>query len=228
MNDREKTIERIRKLLALARSSNPHEAAQALERAQAMMADHGLDQGAPELNDIAAFEARFVMSRAVRWPGYVSRLCGAIRRAFGVESICIDNAHVWFYGATARAQVAAYAFDALGRQCIKARREFFESQRNRIKRATRIGRADQFAEGWVSSATRHLSRIAPTQEEKLLLERFERERWGETSVIDVRAAAEVRGNFEARFKGHVAGADARLEFGVAGGVGGAPARIGQG
>jgi len=228
MSDREKTIGRIRKLLALARSSNPHEAAQALERAQAMMAEHGLDQGAPELNDIAAFEARFVMSKAERWPGYVNGLASAVKRTFGVEVLRGGNTRVWFYGASARAEVAAYAFDALGRQCIVARREFFASQRKRIKRSTRIGRADQFAEGWVASATRHLSRIAPAPEEKLLLERFSRERWGETVVIGTRPAADVRGDLEARFAGRVAGADARLEIGVAGGVGGAPARIGQG
>ncbi len=51
-----KHIDKIKKLLRLAKSANEHEAAAAMSRAQALMQQHGLSSESPELSDVCTGE----------------------------------------------------------------------------------------------------------------------------------------------------------------------------
>jgi len=91
-----KIVDRIRKLLALARSSNPHEAANAAARAAELMAAHQIAEASIEFDpadgdaaDGAAGEAigeRVVeeFGRAVSWK---AMLIGGLARAFACRAI---------------------------------------------------------------------------------------------------------------------------------------------
>ena len=50
--DKNKALEKIKKCLALSRSANENEAAQALKHAQALMAQYGLNQADVDLSEI--------------------------------------------------------------------------------------------------------------------------------------------------------------------------------
>lgn len=50
--DKNKAIEKIKKCLALGKSANEHEAAQALKQAQALMREYGISDADVALSDI--------------------------------------------------------------------------------------------------------------------------------------------------------------------------------
>lgn len=52
MTDKEKILEKLKKLLALSKSDNPHEAALALQRAQKLMLAYNITQADLALSDI--------------------------------------------------------------------------------------------------------------------------------------------------------------------------------
>lgn len=91
-----KIVDRIRKLLALAQSSNPHEAANAAARAAELMAEHQIAEASIEVDgelggDLAnaageAIDEQVVeqFARAVSWK---AMLIGGLARAFGCRAI---------------------------------------------------------------------------------------------------------------------------------------------
>ena len=229
MEDKAKYLDKIKKLMNLARkNTNPHEAALALERAQKLMREHRLTETDVALTEISEASSASAPSDAVKIPVYMSHLIGMIRRAFGVQSYLSwrkTKRSVVFYGPDERPQIAAYAFDVLTRQMVAARREFSVGQRNSIKRATKIGRADAFCEAWVNGAYLVIKEFAVTPTEKGLMEvYFQKISKGFTSVTP-RDAKKVRGDDGARGAGFRAGTNARLNHGVDGagqlGIGGA-------
>lgn len=83
MTTREKIIDKIKKCMALAKSSNEHEAAAALRQAQKLMQAHGisdLDMSAAE-----ATEARAKAGATQRPAGWETYLAGHVADAFGCK-----------------------------------------------------------------------------------------------------------------------------------------------
>ncbi|HIA7945770.1 TPA: DUF2786 domain-containing protein, partial [Escherichia coli] len=80
----EQLIKRIRKLLALSRNnSNPHEAGQALSRAQALMRKHGITELDADISVIKTSSSKGAPSEAEKVPVWMGRLMNVVAGAFG-------------------------------------------------------------------------------------------------------------------------------------------------
>ncbi|BBU85042.1 hypothetical protein EIMP300_64420 [Escherichia coli] len=134
MTDQNKHIEKLKKLLALAASGNPHEAALALRRARKLMDVHGITHSDIAMSDIDETISHYWPTGSLRPPRYMLGLMNIIREVFGVNSIIHPGTHpsVGFYGNRERAALAAYTWEVLARQLKKARQQYISAQNKRI------------------------------------------------------------------------------------------------
>lgn len=174
MTDQDKHIEKLKKLLALAASGNPHEAALALRRARKLMDVHGITHSDIAMSDIDETISHYWPTGSLRPPRYMLGLMNIIREAFGVNSIIHPGTYpgVGFYGNRERAALAAYTWEVLARQLKKARQQYISAQNKRIKTATRTSRGDQFAEGWVLAVISEIQSFALTDDERELMQQW--------------------------------------------------------
>ncbi|OIX95229.1 hypothetical protein BFS14_15350 [Serratia fonticola] len=151
-DNKEKYIEKIQRLLQLSRrSTNEHEATYAISQAQNLMRKFGLKAIDIDLRDIHEYHCAHAPSNVQKLPVYMVRLANLLCRTFGVD--CYHHLRsVAFYGPHERLQVAAYGFDVLTTQLVKAQEAFIAAQNRRVKRNTKTHRADQLFEGWVNGA----------------------------------------------------------------------------
>lgn len=181
---REKLIRKIKKLLALAGSPNANEAAAALNKAQALMAEHNLTHKNVDLESLKESNPYRLRGGAKVAPNWVQRLMRTVGDSFGVKPIIYTGVRkvegrtisrenrVAFVGLAERSELAAYAFMVLYRQLIRARSLIMEATLNlaTTKRSDRIKRADWFCDGWVVGAAKIIRQFEMTDYEKDLLE----------------------------------------------------------
>ncbi|AIA69885.1 conserved hypothetical protein [Pectobacterium atrosepticum SCRI1043] len=220
-SEEDKYIEKIQKLLHLAkRSTNEHEAANAISQAQNLMHKFGLSELDIDLKSIKEFQSEYCPSDANKLPEYVVSLANMLCYAFGVYCYYTwtrnHRRSVAFYGPTERPQIAAYGFDVLSVQLVKARSEFIASQNKRIKRSTKTNRADQFCAGWVSGAWNTISRFAVEPEERQLMSLYYKQISEGFGKLENREAKSCRGDDDAYHAGYHSGKDARLHQAVNG------------
>lgn len=157
---RKALIDKIRKCFALSRSSNEHEAAAALAKAQALMAGHKLG-----LCDIEFDEATARGNGcAIKPPQWETALTGAVRLTIPC-TVILDNGEWRFIGRAPSAELAAYAFTVLHRQLKTARAEYIRTKLKRVRPGRKSARADLFCEGWVTTILRKLRQLAPPMPE---------------------------------------------------------------
>ena len=127
-NNEEQTriMDKIAKLLALAQSSNPNEAAIALSRAQKLMEEHKVTQRDVSFSSMG--EKTEAIPTILRDRQLYTRLGHMIARAFGVANIYnFKNERITsitLLGDLARVESATYAFTVLARQAAIAKKEF--------------------------------------------------------------------------------------------------------
>ncbi|MCG5047323.1 DUF2786 domain-containing protein [Pectobacterium brasiliense] len=224
--NKEKHLQKLKKLLNLARrTTNPNEAANAMSQAQALMRQHGLTATDVDLMEISEASSKTAPSQANNPPRYMLLLAGVIRRAFGVECYIsfspdpmLTKRIVVFFGPNERPQVAAYAFDVLSRQLMKARREFVAGMRKNIKSATKIARADNFCEGWAQGVHQVIEDFVASEAEKTLMAAYD-ERLHQRLELETtkgRDANKARGTDVSRTAGYIAGKNASIHHGVNG------------
>ncbi len=148
-----KILEKIRKCLALAKSSNPHEAAAALRQAHKLMAANNVSE--QDIDLLSVKSARANVGRARKPPKWQHLLVGVICEAFSVDAIFRSGflqkeTEVEFIGIDEAPEVASYAYDVLRRQLTRDRAEHVRKQK-RCKPATKSRRGDLFAEQWVAA-----------------------------------------------------------------------------
>lgn len=171
-----KVLSKIKKLLALAKSSNPYEAANALSRAQKLMQDHNVEHSAIELSDCDTHSLCFTKEKI---NSYEVSLLNTVCRAFGVEMVV---GFVWhngkfvakanFMGITPQPELACYCFDVVYRQLLKNRTDYLNSIHGRTKRFNKTRRADDYAKGWVFEVSSKITDFAMTDEQQLLVEKY--------------------------------------------------------
>lgn len=224
MQDKEKLLKRIKKLLALSKSNNSFEAAKALEMAQKLMAENQLNS-----SDVEFSQHSTKQKFARKAPRYIHGLAGIVCKAFGCEcffsnydefyKVAECKSHVVFFGQEERPIVASYCFDVLLRQLNAARKEFNAGQNKRIKRSTFIARADSFCEGWVIGVNSVVKEFALTPEEKGKLERYSQQLNDEKqfSAPRTRAAGDTKESTNLSIAlGYAAGKKVKLNHGVNG------------
>lgn len=222
MNKRDRLLSKIKKLLALSKSANPHEAAAALRQAQKLMQEHQIQQDEVEITE-KANPQKF----ARKAPQYIHELCGVINKAFGVSCYLQDDgypikSHVVFFGQDERPEIASYCFDVLFRQLNTARKAFNAGQNKRLKRSTLISRADAFCEGWVIGVYKSVKDFALnlSEKEQMALDNYHQHlqdvyRIRQGKVREVGNTKERNGN-ESRWQGYQQGKQVKLNHGVKG------------
>lgn len=130
-----KILERIKKLMALASSSNEHEAALALQKAQELMAEHNLTEGKVLASGVTHIHLKSTqsVSKVKDWELIlVQVICGQ----FNCEVMWQDGSSYAtgkdvfgsfvIIGAKHNVEVAAYTAEVLLRKIVKARGQYLE------------------------------------------------------------------------------------------------------
>lgn len=151
--------EKIRKLLALSQSDNPHEAETAKRQAVSLMKKYRID--ADELDIISTYP-RPIKRKSIK--EYEHILVSSIMEISGVYALDLKRRRVsggriaWesqveFIGLERDAELAAYSFDVIYPQLEKARKEFQK------KHSANAQQADLYCKGWIVSACRKLVNV---------------------------------------------------------------------
>lgn len=226
--NKEKYLAKIKKLLNLARkTTSAGEAAAALRQAQNLMRKHGVSAADAAFIDINEATTKGAPSDAVKIPKYMGFLVEVVCLSFGVKAYYTwrtsgflgnEKRVVVFYGPDTRPQVAAYAFDVLSRQMVKARREYTGSMRSNIKPATKVARGDVFCENWAQGAYQVLEEFNVSEPETTLMVAYREKLARETGLKtgELREANKARGTDAAADAGYRSGLNAQISHGVTG------------
>lgn len=143
--DHKKALDKIKKCLRMAASSNPHEAAAAMRQARALMEKHRLDGDDVLASDVLECAARSgAKNRPVAWE---TKLAGIVSRAYSCSYLFMGGIGEYrFVGEMA--EVASYTMTLLLRQVRQARRDYVAAHLTRCKAATKTKRADVFCDAW--------------------------------------------------------------------------------
>lgn len=216
---RSRKIDRIRKLLALARNkgASDHEAATALQMAQAQM--EAEDISTTEIHAAEAAEAFTDSGARARVPEWESRLGWSIANIFACDSIHHRDGRWSFVGIDPLPQIASYAFDVLRRQCLAARKDYIATSLKRVTvKANKTRRADLFCEGWIQTAVSKARRLPRAAEHDQAVKAFKQIRYGtmnNLTPMDRNKDRNLR-DYEIRdlHRGRLAGDDAELRTGM--------------
>jgi hypothetical protein len=116
----EKIIDKIRKLLALATSSNEHEAALAASHAQRLLSEHNLAMADIETEIKPQSADRIETSVSKTLPKWVRHLSAGVSSAFDCQAIHHPSTgKMTFIGVGVDVQIAAYTFAYLDRTVRK-------------------------------------------------------------------------------------------------------------
>jgi len=204
----DKIIDKIKKLLALAKSANANEAALALSRAQKLMQEHAITYTDISLADCATSES-LLDAKGVN--KYEVNLIQLMAYSFGVEPVVSyaqvnrkTRAKVCFLGISPQPELAQYCFDVLYRQLKQSRSHYIQQQSNRCKTSTKTKRGDAFAEAWTMSVYRTVQKFALNDEQLALIQTYK-----DNSFNDLESSkGRDRTRGKARSKDYRAGLDA--------------------
>jgi hypothetical protein len=222
---RDQALAKIKKCLALSRSSNEHEAAAGLRQAQALMREYSIETGDAELAHVAEFPARARFTAINQWE---SQLASCVAGAFGCQHFSLKTTKfiggrmhthrdVVFVGIDTAPQVAGYAYDVLSRQCAKARLAHIQRQPKSCKPITRTARGDQFAWGWVFAVRELVQQFAGDPEDVALISSYIESKHPELQTVTPRNTTVGRNTRDADLEaGFSAGRTAQLNHGLAG------------
>lgn len=179
-----KILEKIKKCLALAKSSNANEAAAAMRQAQKLMEIHGVSSDDVAISDVESHTAKAGAGRTP--PSHVAMLASMVASAFGAQLVYCPrhdgvrwHGQVEFYGLAGSAEVAGYAFEVLGRQLKRDRNTYLATQPKRIKRTTKVRRGDLYAQAWVDAVASQVVRHQRSKAEDTTIAAYQAKRWGE-------------------------------------------------
>jgi hypothetical protein len=155
--DHKKALDKIKKCLSLANSSNPHEAAAAMRQARALMEKYQLEQSDVDMIDIEEHGTRSGSKmKPVQWE---ANLAGTVAKAYACRLLFMAGIGEWrFIGEMA--ELAGYTMTVLLRQVRQARRDYISQALKRCKSTTKTKRADQFCEAWVWGVSSKVSEFA--------------------------------------------------------------------
>ncbi|KTT01649.1 DUF2786 domain-containing protein [Pseudomonas parafulva] len=170
----ERVIRKIKRCLALSKSSNENEAATAMRQAQALMCEYRLTELDVHLSDVGEVES--AVARAKRRPTWDRDLSSIIADAFGCQAFSrrhwcrttsrlVDRA--LFIGVTPAPQIAMYAYETLLNKLAQARREYVSQVRAGKRRSSYSPHTagDHFALAWVSAVHGRIHEMVPRGEE---------------------------------------------------------------
>lgn len=216
---RDQAIRKVLACLRLSASSNPHEAANALRQARALMDKYGLTEADAAASEIHDAEAA-TRARGAQLPRSLCFLATVVADGYRCESVihCRPNffgsgsTSVRFYGAGADAEIAAYAFTVLRRQLEADKAAHTKRVR---KRANKARRGEDFALGWVSAVAQLFPKDALPEGRETAIAAAIKHRSGETKPTTGREIGKTgRANPNDGWAGYEAGKGAQLNPGL--------------
>lgn len=159
-NDR--IIDKIKKCLALAQSSNPNEAAVAMNQAQKLMQLHGITMKHVDRSSIGSAHVQsYSVSKIKDWE---LRLMTMIAGAFGCKIMWLRGfsgvafGRYELIGLKSQIEIAQYTCEVMQRKLLKARGEYVNSLYT--SRGAKTKAADAFCHGWVTAVSKTVSKFA--------------------------------------------------------------------
>jgi hypothetical protein len=217
MNDN-RLLEKIKKCLEMAKSktSNPNEAEIALRQAHKLMELYNLEMG--DVLASMACEVSILAGSEGIPPAWRTRLAQVCGHAFGTRTIISNGrfsaARFIFVGCAAAPELTAYAYQVLGRQLQKARREFLDTQK-RCKRSTKVARGDAFANAWIDAVYSKIDAFAGIEENIAeAIEAFMQKNHPELESVDLKRRKLKARDEGAADAGYAAGKSAQLHQAV--------------
>ena len=178
---RDEALQKIKKCLALAASPEAHEAAAAMRQAQKLMEQFVLSAEDVSLADV---EEKTAKARNATLQNWEATLCTVVAKAFGCQYFTQQHSG-WpmlghsrrersfvFIGVSPAAEIAAYAYDVLARQCAKGRKAHMAVQPKNCKPATKSARGDAYAMGWVVGVKDKLPAVEANEKNLQLVQRY--------------------------------------------------------
>lgn len=212
-----KILDKIKKCLALARSSNANEAAIALGQAQKLMARHGITDADLELSEINQADVHACNARnPTQW--VIALMC-MVAEAFGCEPVLgskLKGADVSFIGPGSQPEIAAYAYTVLYRQLRADRGHYISSLNIRLKASTKTRRGDLFAEAWVTEAAKKVQKMVRSEHTSQLIETYKEQHFTGLSETKGRICKPHKRDHAASLEGRVKGRQAQLHHGMGG------------
>lgn len=223
---RDQALDKIKKCLALASSSNPHEAAAGLRQAQKLMAEFGLTETDVSLADVSEASCSTRLKKATPWELTLANL---VADAFGCDIFCSRRGRLTlslsirtlreyvFVGVGAAPEAASYAYDVLSRQCARDRLAHIRKQPKACKPITKTARGDQFALGWVQGVRELVESFSGVDRNGKLIEQYMADRHPDLQEVTIKDRAKGRNvSHNDIHQGRIPGSQARLNHGVGG------------
>lgn len=168
--DKNKALDKIAKCLRLAKSSNPHEAANALRHAQALMAKYSVTEAEVNGIDIGTQDVGFKERRKPTVPLYAQAVVSLVKKAMGVEPLFgtrFTGKHarlsVQYIGPTGRVAMAVHAHQVIMRAMHSAWEE-------RTTKYLNPGNRLSFYLGWIQSVEQEVIDYGMPDEERAAID----------------------------------------------------------
>ncbi len=214
-------LEKIKKLLRLAASDNPHEAALALQRAQELMQKHHITEQDIKLSEIKEQAANAYSAQKIT--SIEATLARCIADLFGCEYLFDYKATGYgirtmpiFIGLDPHQEIAAYAYETTHRKLMRARREHIATLSKRMKRHNKTRKADAFCLGWVGGIREKVEKLVPTTKPTDLINQYRALHYPDTVNSGTRDANKKRNKKDLMdmILGHIAADSEQINAGV--------------
>ena len=201
----EQVLDKIKKCLALSKSSNEHEAGQAMKHAQALMKKHNINIASVEVNMTSVK----VNKKPSRWIIY---LASVVANATGTRVINSHMQEFQFFGVESNAEIAVYMFDVLKRQCTHVRKQYLKTISN-YSTTTKNKYAESFCVGWVKSVSVLVDEFVNSEEDTKKIDAAINAKYNNLRTANSRKKTV---NAEAYYSGVDSGKNAQLYHGMNG------------
>lgn len=159
---KDRILRRIKKCLALSKSSNEHEAAAALRQAKAMMEKHGITLHDAELPSIEVLDTSAGKHSRARYTIPEKHLINVICSFFGC-SVVFSNSHPVIAGEAPAPEICSYAIHVLVRQIQVNRKDSlkeFENQHFKLKPSEAKTFNRSYGIAWVAAVSEKVREFA--------------------------------------------------------------------
>lgn len=225
MKDFERIKAKLKKLFALSKSSNANEAALALEMAQKLMMEYGIERN--EVGEFEIIKERVKGSGNEKPPTHEVYLSSSIANAFGCQAAYgwkkgheSELGYVYgyyahsFVGLEHRVQIACFIAEVLFRKMKNARNKYLKKLSRVHSRTNKTKRADDFCLGWVHTVVEKLNQFTNTPDEQKAIDIYVSSLdWGDNLKTIDRGAVKKIDDFK---NGRRAGEGVEIQNGIEG------------
>jgi hypothetical protein len=184
-----KILDKIKKCLRLAMSSNANEAATALRQAKKLMELHGISADEVAASDVESHSTKSGAGNTP--PNHIAMLVDLVSTAFGVQAVYSKRLNpnnfafinvVEFFGIGSSAEISSYAYEVLLRQLKRDRTAFLKTIRKSLKQSTKVRRADMYCQGWVLAVSEKITPHQRTEKELNAVAKYKEKRFSNNLV----------------------------------------------